>query len=106
MVRSSLRKETEVLKRIADRAGVKFEPTLKSGSINGDGDGKIGGISVDHKLRTNSESTTVSKAEWEKGLAQGVEAWVVTTRDGSGSKTAIVMPEALFIELLAAANKK
>lgn len=109
LVKSSLKKEITVLQRIADVAGVLFKPTLKSGAINGDGDGTIGEISVDHKYRTNSESFTVSKAEWEKGLAQGVQAWVITvSKKSAPDKTAVVLTEELFVELLHAAslNKK
>jgi hypothetical protein len=103
MIKKARKKETFVLQDIANIAGVEFKPTINSGAINGDGDGKIGPISVDHKYRTTAKSFTVSRSEWEKGLLQKVEAWVVTIPNPQyieEEDTAVVMTKAAFIKLL------
>ena len=103
VIKKSLKKESLVLQKLADDAGVLFNSTLKSGAINGDGDGKIGPISVDHKYRTTATSFTVSRQEWEKGIVQKVEAWVVTIPNHlykDKEDTAVVMTRAAFIKLL------
>ena len=97
MIKKALDVEIKVLSRLANKAGLPFNKTLRSGAINGDGDGSIGPCSLDHKHRTTSKSFTVSGAEWDKGLAQGVNAWALTNKNND---TAILITEELFVELL------
>lgn len=105
LVKKALKKESTVCQSIADEAGVFFIPTIASGRVKGDGDGTIGGISVDHKYRTTSNSFTVTRSEYTKGIAQGVQAWVVTNvNDKNKDETCVVLTKETFIQLLQDAN--
>jgi hypothetical protein len=73
--------------------------TAASGRLNKDGDHSLlnGLIRSDLKLRLNSESFTVSKEEYQKGLTQDINQWIITNPLG----TVYVLTEELYCELLA-----
>jgi len=56
--------------------------TLKSGSILGDGDIKVGDLNLDVKVRTTTKSFTISNQEYTKGLKKGYDGWVIVNSDG------------------------
>lgn len=76
-----------------------IKATVASGRINHDGDHTLleGSIRSDSKLRTNTHAFSVSKEEYEKGLEQNINQWVITTLAG----TCYVLTESLYTELIA-----
>ena len=104
-IKKALKKEFTVLNTVANKAGLKFYPTERSGAKDSNGDGQIGPSSIDHKYRTNSRTFTVTKAEYEKGLAQNVNTWAITVQNiGKADETVFVLTEDLYVELMAYVN--
>lgn len=73
--------------------------TIASGRINHDGDHTLlnGKIRSDSKLRIKTSTFSVTKEEYEKGTAQGINQWIITTQAG----TCYVLTETLYSELIA-----
>lgn len=91
--KAGYRKEKELIKDIA-------KATLKSGAVLGDGDIELlkGLINLDSKKRHNSSSFTVTKAEYEKGIARRLSGWAITNKE---DKTLICLTMTTFNHLLA-----
>jgi len=93
------------------KAGYKQEDqllkkTLRSGAVHGDGDLKAlnGIVQIDSKLRTKGASFTVTKAEYEKAIAQGTNAFVITLQEVN--RQGVFLTYELFVKLLELAELK
>lgn len=96
-VKKALRNERQIAKRIV-------EQTLASGRILGDGDLKVlnGTKRVECKTRFNTRNFTLTWAEYQKGLSQGIDHWIITLYDDSGtSHSMVLMSTFSYAELLA-----
>jgi hypothetical protein len=94
--------ETKIVKQLNDKVNKRIDvikKTVASGRIYHDGDHSLldGLIRSDSKLRLTSESFTVSKEEYQKGLTQGINQWIIANPLG----TVYVLTEELYCELLA-----
>ena len=76
-----------------------IKSTVASGRVNHDGDHTLleGKIRSDSKLRIKTSTFSVTKEEYEKGLGQGINQWIITTQAG----TCYVLTEELYSELIA-----
>lgn len=78
--------------------------TLRSGAILQDGDLSIlnGELNLDSKVRNTSSSFNVTKAEYQKGINQGLDGWVITNKD---DESVVVLTQKAFSQLLALAKE-
>jgi hypothetical protein len=77
--------------------------TVNSGAKYGDGDYKVTDwLHCDHKHRQKvSKQFTLTLAEYEKGVAQGVESWIITIHPQEGQTLrGVFLTEAAFGRLL------
>lgn len=96
------RNERTVVKQVNKQVNRQLQvikSTVASGRINHDGDHTLleGKIRSDSKLRIKTSTFSVTKEEYEKGLNQGINQWIITTQAG----TCYVLTEELYTELIA-----
>lgn len=96
------RNEKTVVKQVNKQINKQItaiKSTVASGRVNHDGDHTLlnGRIRSDSKLRLKTSTFSVTKEEYEKGLGQGINQWIITTQAG----TCYVLTEELYSELLA-----
>jgi hypothetical protein len=96
------RNEKELVKKVNKQVNKQLsiiKATVASGRINHDGDHNLleGRIRSDSKLRIKTSTFSVTKEEYEKGLGQGINQWIITTQAG----TCYVLTEELYSELIA-----
>lgn len=84
------------LKQEADTVHSWITQTLKSGSILGDGDIKVGDLKLDVKTRTNTKSFTVKTDEYNTGLKKGYDGWVIVNKD---KERLVCLTEDAFLKL-------
>ena len=80
-----------------------IKATVNSGALYGDGDYKITDwLHCDHKHRQKlCKQFTLTLQEYEKGLSQGVESWVVTIHPTEGETLrGVFLTERAFARLL------
>lgn len=98
-VREALSLEKKLTRKIAQQ-------TLRSGAINGDGDIKLleGLFQVDAKRRFTTKNFSVSWKEYEAGLQQGTNQWIVTVEDEQKKEhTMVCMTLDSYLQLFAIA---
>jgi hypothetical protein len=96
------RNEKTVVKQVNKQVNKQLQvikSTVASGRVNHDGDHTLleGKIKSDSKLRIKTSTFSVTKEEYEKGLGQGINQWIITTQAG----TCYVLTEELYSELIA-----
>lgn len=99
--------EIKIVKQLNNKVNRRIDvikKTVASGRIYHDGDHSLldGLIRSDSKLRLKSESFTVTKEEYQKGLTQDINQWIITNPLG----TVYVLTEELYCELLAQIHLK
>lgn len=95
-VKGGLKKEKELSQQIAKQ-------TLRSGAILQDGDISLfdGDLKLDSKVRYNKGSFTVTKAEYEKGINQSLDGWIITNKNEDSENTVVCLTFDSFTKLLA-----
>jgi hypothetical protein len=98
-VRKAYKEERRIVQQIARQ-------TLKSGALFGDGDfHSLDFIQADHKERFNSKSFTLSRSEYDKGIRQGTNQWVITSDLAGDKQSVVTMTMDAYTRLLAYAQK-
>lgn len=78
------------LKRLT---GIPVRKSVRSGAINRDGDFHMDTLNLqfDHKLRESHSSLGITRTEYLKGLHQGTEAWMITSRPRGMKEVQVVV---------------
>lgn len=111
VVKKALQMEKEVANRLNKKVRNQqnlLTQTIASGSVFGDGDIKsdVANLQLDHKYRSLSESFSLSRREYEKGINQNTNGWIITSGITPESlRTVIVLTEESFTKLLALASR-
>jgi hypothetical protein len=93
-IKSGYLKEKQLVNQIAKQ-------TIKSGSVFHDGDILIAdSLKLDSKLRHKLSSFSVSRSEYEKGISQNLDGWIITNKEGSTEQTVVVLTFESFNKLI------
>lgn len=74
-----------------------IKQTLNSGAINNDGDLKVGELKLDSKKRNTTRSFTLTPDEYNKGINQNLDGWVITNQT---NQRVYILTEKSFIKLV------
>lgn len=88
-IKQGLNEESKIVKQWISK-------TIKSGSVLGDGDIKVGDLNLDVKTRTTTKSFSVSNQEYTTGLKKGYDGWIIVNKDG---QRMICLTEDSFLKL-------
>lgn len=88
-IKQGLKEESDIVKQWITK-------TLKSGSVLGDGDLKVGDLKLDVKTRTTTKSFTVKTDEYNTGLQKGYDGWIIVNKD---KQRLVCLTEDAFLKL-------
>lgn len=88
-IRRGLKEETKTVQQWITK-------TIKSGSVLGDGDVKVGDLKLDVKTRTNTKSFTLKAQEYDTGIRKDYDGWIIVNKDG---KRIVCLTEDSFLKL-------
>lgn len=95
--RKGLKREKQTINSINKKFA---KPTLGSGRINQDGDFTLGELKVEHKTRFKTGSIGISKKEYEKGVSQNIDMWLIKMHTPDNKKSFVVIDLETFITLV------